>query len=75
MAALGVGPAPIPRRKLTADKLAAAITEAVHDTAMRQRAAALGDKVRAEDGVGAAVRVIGEWVTSGANFSNLRNNV
>jgi UDP:flavonoid glycosyltransferase YjiC (YdhE family) len=52
---------PIARRKLTADKLAAAISQAVNDTTMRQRAATLGEKVRAEDGVGAAVGVIGEW--------------
>jgi UDP:flavonoid glycosyltransferase YjiC (YdhE family) len=56
--ALGVGPAPIPRAKLTADRLAQAIQTAVTDTALRQRAVALGTKIRAEDGVANAVEMI-----------------
>lgn len=55
---LGVGPAPIPRSKLTVDRLAQAIQEAVTNTAMRQRAAELGAKIQAEDGVGNAVKII-----------------
>jgi sterol 3beta-glucosyltransferase len=55
---LGVGPAPIPQKKLTAAGLAAAIQSAVSDTAMQQRAAALGEKIRAENGVARAVEVI-----------------
>lgn len=55
IAALDVGPEPIPRGKLTAARLAAAIERAVTDQAMRERAAALGAKIRAEDGVRAAV--------------------
>jgi UDP:flavonoid glycosyltransferase YjiC (YdhE family) len=55
---LGVGPAPIPRRKLTADRLAHSIQEAVTNTAMRQRAAALGSKIRSEDGIANAIEVI-----------------
>jgi sterol 3beta-glucosyltransferase len=57
---LGVGPKPIPQSTLTADNLAAAIDRALHDTDMRQRAAQLGERIRAEDGVGEAVKVIGE---------------
>ncbi len=56
--ALGVGPAPIPRRRLTAEKLATAIEQAVSDGAMRQRAASLGERIRAERGVENAVAVI-----------------
>lgn len=56
--ALGVGPAPIPRKQLTADKLAMAIQAAVSDKQMRAKAAALGECIRAEDGVGEAVRLI-----------------
>lgn len=52
---LGVGPKPIPNGKLTADKLARAIDQAVGDSAMRARAAALGEKIRSEDGTGRAV--------------------
>jgi hypothetical protein len=53
--ALGVGPAPIPRRALDADRLARALTIAVTDDAMRDRARALGDLLRKEDGVAEAV--------------------
>lgn len=55
---LGVGPAPIPRQKLTADKLTRALRMAVSDPAMRQRATELGQQIRLEDGVGNAVQVI-----------------
>lgn len=58
VAALGVGPQPIQRAHLTADRLAYAIHVAATNTAMRQRAAVLGEKIRAEDGVGNAVRRI-----------------
>ncbi len=58
VADLGVGPAPLPRRRLTAERLAAAITRAVHDEALRARAAALGERIRAEEGVARAVEVI-----------------
>lgn len=53
--ALGAGPAPIPRRRLTVGALAAALRTATADAALRERAAALGARIRAEDGVGAAV--------------------
>jgi sterol 3beta-glucosyltransferase len=55
---LGVGPAPIPRKNLTVDRLAQAIQQAVQDVAMRQRAADMGVKIRAEDGVRRAVEII-----------------
>ena len=55
---LGVGPHPIPRAHLTAAPLAAAITTAVTDQDMRQRAAALGAQIQAENGVGEAVKVL-----------------
>ncbi len=58
VADLGVGPKPIPRNKLTAERLAGAITQAVNDQQIRQRAAALGVSIRAEDGIGEAIRVI-----------------
>ena len=55
---LGVGPEPVPRKKLTVERFAAAIEQAVTDEAMRQRAAQLGRLIRAEDGVGRAVAVV-----------------
>ena len=55
VAALGAGPAPIARKRLTRDRLAEAIRSALAPT-VRRRAAELGARIRAEDGVGEAVR-------------------
>lgn len=60
VADLGVGAEPIPRKRLTAERLSAAIAAVVADPATRQRADALGRAIRAEDGVGAAVAAIGQ---------------
>jgi sterol 3beta-glucosyltransferase len=53
--ALGAGPAPIPRRRLTAARLAPAIRSACTDPALRERAATLARSLAREDGVGTAV--------------------
>lgn len=55
---LGCGPAPIPRKKITADNLAAAMQQAVSNPTIRARAAEVGEQIRAEDGVGQAVQMI-----------------
>lgn len=55
---LGAGPTPIPQRQLTAEKLAQAICEAVSSSEMRTKAATIGAKLRAEDGVAKAVAII-----------------
>ena len=55
---LGVGPKPIPCRRLTVDPLAESIRIAVSDTAMQKRAASLGERIRAENGIAQAVTVI-----------------
>jgi UDP:flavonoid glycosyltransferase YjiC (YdhE family) len=60
--ALGLGPDPIPLKKLTADALASAIRIAVTDSDIRQRAASCGEAIRAEDGVGNAVKVIQRYL-------------
>ncbi len=59
----GTGPEPIPLKRLTAKRLAAAIQMAVADKQMRTRAGDLGAKIRSEDGVGNAVKII-EKVTN-----------
>ena len=59
---LGVGPAPIPQKKLTAQKLAAAIQATISDEAMCNRARALGEKIRAEDGVARAVEIFHRYL-------------
>jgi sterol 3beta-glucosyltransferase len=58
VAKLGVGTAPIPRKKLTVELLANAIHRAVRDPMMIQRATILGSNIQAEDGIANAVRVI-----------------
>jgi sterol 3beta-glucosyltransferase len=55
---LGVGPKPIPQWQLTAEGLADALKTAVQDETMQQRAAELGEKIRAEDGVARAVEIV-----------------
>lgn len=58
VAQLGVGPQPIPRPKLNAENIAAAL-RAMQSPAMRQKATELGTAIRAEpDGVAEAVRLI-----------------
>lgn len=54
---LGVGPAPLDRKTVAADALAAALV-AMDDPGMRQRAADLGDAIRNEHGVTAAIEFI-----------------
>ena len=66
VASLGVGPAPIPRRRLTADGLAQAIHTAVSDDSILQRAAELGTTIRAEDGIRVAVEAIRNHCDRGA---------
>ena len=58
VAALGAGPRPIPHAELTAERLAAAIHEATGNAALRERAQALGERLRAEDGVARAVDIL-----------------
>ena len=55
---LRVSPAPIPRQKLTVERLAAAMSIAATDSTMQQTAAQLGAKIRTENGVEKAVSVI-----------------
>ena len=58
VAALRVGPRPIAYRRLSARRLAEAITSAIEDRSLRQRAVELGRQIQAEDGLSAAVEVI-----------------
>ncbi|TCR26845.1 glycosyltransferase [Streptomyces sp. BK205] len=51
LVALGVAPRAVPLRRLTAEALAAALTEATRDAGRRERARALGAHIREEDGV------------------------
>jgi sterol 3beta-glucosyltransferase len=68
VATLGVGPDPIPRKQLTVERLAQAIQTAVTDRAMIRRAADLGAKIQAEDGIANAVAIVGEIEQRGAVY-------
>ncbi|HNT75391.1 MAG TPA: glycosyltransferase [Anaerolineae bacterium] len=61
---LGAGTAPIAPRYLTAEHLAAAIRQAATDPQLHANAAALGEKIRREDGVGNAVAIIEKVIQS-----------
>lgn len=62
VAELKVGPTPIPRKRLTSQRLAEAIREAVLNRAMQAQARTLGQQIRGEDGIGAAVALIDDFV-------------
>lgn len=55
--ALGAGPAYIPRKHLTVENLAAAIDLATTDAGIGERAHAIGEAIRSEDGISAAVEL------------------
>ena len=61
---LGVGPKPIPRKKLTVKKLVDAINSVLDSTKFKEKATALSEKLKAEDGVATAVKII-------ENFNNI----
>jgi UDP:flavonoid glycosyltransferase YjiC (YdhE family) len=54
----GVGPQRIPHARLTASRLSEAIVAALNDPAMRKRAAEMGERVRAENGLKRAADII-----------------
>lgn len=53
--ALGVGPAPLGRKRLNTKSLAVAISEVTGKPACGRRAEAIGESIRAEDGVARAI--------------------
>jgi len=59
---LGAGTEPIAAKQLTAAKLAAAILQATGDSAMQQRAEAIGREIRAEDGVENGVAIVRQFL-------------
>jgi sterol 3beta-glucosyltransferase len=58
IAEMGIGPYPIPRKKLTVQNLAAAITNATTNREMVESASTIGETIRQEDGVERAVEII-----------------
>lgn len=59
---LGVGPKPIPFRKLSVSRLAEALTLATTDRLMRERAVVLAEKIHAENGIKNAVAIISRYL-------------
>jgi sterol 3beta-glucosyltransferase len=62
VARLGAGPSPIPQKKLTAESLCRAIDTVINDAVMRENAAALGRRLRKENGTLNAVAFINQWM-------------
>ena len=60
IADLGVGTKPIPRKQLTAEKLANAVREVITNQEMRQRAEKLGRQIQAENGIKSAVEIFNQ---------------
>lgn len=65
---LGVGPKPIPQKRLTVENLTQAIRTAIDDTDIRARTLDLSRKIRAEDGIARAVKFIERHTASSAIF-------
>jgi UDP:flavonoid glycosyltransferase YjiC (YdhE family) len=64
VAKLGVGPAPIDRKKLSAKNLTTAISVAATDQGMQETAKALGAQIRSEDGIRQAIQAIRRYVNT-----------
>jgi sterol 3beta-glucosyltransferase len=62
LAELGVGPRPIPKQRLSVERLTDAIRALTADGPLRQHADALGQRIRAENGVAAAVAAFHQHV-------------
>lgn len=69
LAELGVGVPPIAPRNLTAERLAEALRTLTQDTAMRQRAADLGELLRAEDGLSVSCDFVERYAAGTAHDS------
>jgi UDP:flavonoid glycosyltransferase YjiC (YdhE family) len=61
---LGVGPKPIPRSKLTVERLTCAIKSGIDDSEFREKAAAIGNKISNENGIQNAISIIENRVHS-----------
>jgi len=56
--ALGLGPEPVPMKKLSVEKLSAALEELVSNRDIKLKSQAMGEKIRKENGVETAVKHI-----------------
>lgn len=61
---LGIGPRPVPFKKLSRDRLSRALLIAASDKKMRERAISIGERIRAESGIHRAIQVINNEMIS-----------
>ena len=59
---LGVGPRPIPRQKLSVERLADAINQTVNNPTMQAKVSTLSQPIRTEKGVERAVEIITRYL-------------
>jgi len=55
---LGLGPAPVPPRRITAAKLARALAEIIENPTYAENARALGEEMKFEDGIPGVVDIV-----------------
>jgi UDP:flavonoid glycosyltransferase YjiC (YdhE family) len=60
---LGVGPQPLPRKKVTMECLAKAIAVTRNDKDMKRQASTLARQIRAENGVARAVELMSSYLS------------
>jgi UDP:flavonoid glycosyltransferase YjiC (YdhE family) len=58
IAMLGVGPSPIPRKRLTSEEFAVSLSQLVNHQTFKENAQALGRQIRSENGVARAIEII-----------------
>lgn len=61
IAALGAGPGPLPFKKLTTERIYGTIRMLLESRSMAARAESIGDKIRREDGLAPALKIIGGY--------------
>lgn len=59
---LGVAPKAILHEELDVDNLSQAIDAAVNNADIKRRSTALGERIRSEDGIGNAIRLINDYL-------------
>ena len=59
---MGIGPKPIPQKRMTVERLTEAFLQLKNDQLMAEKAAAIGAKIRAENGVGDTIQLIEDLV-------------
>ncbi len=69
---LGVAARPIARRRLTEDRLYESIATVTADQALRSRAAAMGERIRAEDGVARGVEAVRRYFGPPSGVNEVR---